>query len=100
MFGFEQDLFLTIAILHNLKRYTYFPLCVGTISPLAGPEEVESPGAIRQSRPGCRGEAEGGTKTTLTLAGLSWREENLSRLHQSRVLDSDNNRAISRYNIQ
>lgn len=68
--------------------HTYFPLHMWAVSPLAGAEEVESAAAIRESCPGRWGEAEGGAQTILTLAGFCIYPKDLSRLSQSRVLDS------------
>ncbi len=43
---------------------------MGAVSPLAGAEKVKPAGAVRESRPGRRGEAERRTEAILTLAGV------------------------------
>lgn len=72
---------------------------MGAVSPLACAEEVQSTATIRQSCPGRRGQAEGGAKTILTLAGLDGYTVDLSRLPQGGVLDSEHNRLVSQYCI-
>lgn len=69
---------------------------MGAVSSLAGAEKVQSAGAVRESRPGRWGEAEGRTETILTLAGVSGYTVDLSRLPQGGVLDSPHNRPISK----
>lgn len=80
---------------HDNNVYTYFPLHVGAVSPLAGAEEEESAGAVSQSCPGGRGEAEGGAETVLAPAGLPHYTVDLSRLPQGGVLNSEHNRPTS-----
>lgn len=72
---------------------------MGAVSPLACAEEVQSTATIRQSCPGRRGQAEGGAKTILTLAGLDVYTVDLSRLPQGGVLNSEHNRPVSQYCI-
>lgn len=68
---------------------------MGAVPPLAGAEKVQSAGAVWESCPGCRGEAEGRTETILTLAGVRGYTVDLSRLSQGGVLESQQNRALS-----
>lgn len=68
---------------------------MGAVSPLAGAEKVQSAGAIWESRPGRRGEAEGRTETVFTLAGVSSYTVDFSWLSQGSVLESQQNRALS-----
>lgn len=68
---------------------THLPPAVAAVSPPAGAEEQQPPGAVRQHRPGGRGEADGGAEPVLGPAGLGTEAEDLFRLPQSRILESE-----------
>lgn len=65
---------------------TYLPLGVGAVSPLAGAEEVESAGAVGESRPGGGGEVERRTEAVLALARVGGYTVELYWLPQGGVL--------------